>query len=333
MYCICNSLRIIELQHKELLKSCHEEYVIREYAGYNSIAMITERTSTILMEAPKPPGTVEHLNFITCADFNNHRSRSVPVFGVGEGVFQCVNSGKYECNIASSLPEFRPISRDSVYHQANSAQLTNLIGMFIESEPIVESTMGTPSLLDTVVFLDVSAVGVVSVLLFDVRKGGSQSPVQGKYRKNTDLHPADEPSPSSIRQCKNIHAYYQNVRGINTCISDYLLACSDYFDIYDIIALTETWLDNRTLSNQVCGQNYEVFRTDRNQFNSNKSSGGGVLIAVHPRLKAQLIVENAWSCVEQDVPLYVPHHPPPRQLRNSQIVAVLAHRSSVLSTM
>lgn len=94
-----------------------------------------------------------------------------------------------------------------------------------------------------------------------------------------------------------IHTYYQNVGGINTCINDFLLACSD--GCYDIIALTETWLDDRTLSSQVCGSNYEVFRTDRNQFNSTKSTGGGVLIAIHRRLKAQLIEEIAWSCVEQ----------------------------------
>ncbi|XP_055634044.1 uncharacterized protein LOC129774350 [Toxorhynchites rutilus septentrionalis] len=259
--------------------------------------LVTERTSNVFMEAPKPPDTVEHPNFFTCADFSNHRSRSVPVFGVGEGVFQCADSGKYECYIASSLPEFRPVSSDPVHYKDSTVLLSYSAGLLSEPECTDESSMRTPSPLDTVVLFDLSCRRSRSGPAGDVRPGVSHPPAQGKYQKVTDLDPADESSPSSVRRCRKMCVYYQNVGGINTCINDYLLACSD--DYYDIIALTETWLDDRTLSNQVCGQNYEVFRTDRDQFNSIKSSGGGVLIAVHRRLKAQLIAENAWSCVEQ----------------------------------
>ncbi|XP_055642698.1 uncharacterized protein LOC129779317 [Toxorhynchites rutilus septentrionalis] len=161
------------------------------------------------------------------------------------------------------------------------------------------------NLLDTVVPFEVSCRRSRSGPVVDDRIGVSHPPAQGEYRNVNSFDSADGPSLSSthqsvhtqIRQCTELHAYYQNVGGLNSRLNEYRHACSDGW--YDIIALTETWLDDRTLSNQVCGQNYEVFRTDRNHLNSTKSSGGGVLIAVHRRLKAHLIRETSWSCIEQ----------------------------------
>lgn len=95
----------------------------------------------------------------------------------------------------------------------------------------------------------------------------------------------------------NLQVYYQNVGGLNCCVDEYLIACSD--ESYDVIVFTETWLNDRTLSSQIFGSNYDVFRTDRSPNNSLKSSGGGVLIAVQRHLKAQLIDCNSWESVEQ----------------------------------
>lgn len=47
-----------------------------------------------------------------------------------------------------------------------------------------------------------------------------------------------------------------------------------------MIILTETWLDNVIFSSQLFGNQYSVYRTDRNATNSVKSRGDGVLIAV-----------------------------------------------------
>ena len=80
-------------------------------------------------------------------------------------------------------------------------------------------------------------------------------------------------------------------------MNDYLLAASD--DCYDIIVLNETWLDSRTLSHQVFGPEFEVFRCDRGPANSRKLSGGGVLVAVNRRLKAREIVDGLWKSIEQ----------------------------------
>ncbi|XP_058817502.1 uncharacterized protein LOC131680810 [Topomyia yanbarensis] len=94
-----------------------------------------------------------------------------------------------------------------------------------------------------------------------------------------------------------IHLYYQNVGGMNSCANTYRLATSDC--CYDIIALTETWLNEQTLSSQVICSDYEVLRCDRSPLNSHKSSGGGVLLAVRCGIKVQHITNDAWSSIEQ----------------------------------
>ncbi|XP_055536990.1 uncharacterized protein LOC129725335 [Wyeomyia smithii] len=84
---------------------------------------------------------------------------------------------------------------------------------------------------------------------------------------------------------------------MNSNIEDYLLAFSE--GCYELIALTETWLDDRTQSSHLFGSEYEGFRCDRGPINSPKRTGGGVLIAVHRRLKANVIHENSWNILEQ----------------------------------
>ncbi|XP_062542084.1 uncharacterized protein LOC134210075 [Armigeres subalbatus] len=91
--------------------------------------------------------------------------------------------------------------------------------------------------------------------------------------------------------------YYQNVGGINSTVEEYRLAVSD--QCFDIIVLVETWLNDVTLSSQIFGPAYEVFRCDRNSNNSRKSVGGGVLIAVNSSLKSKAVVNTSWDCLEQ----------------------------------
>ncbi|XP_062542037.1 uncharacterized protein LOC134210028 [Armigeres subalbatus] len=76
-----------------------------------------------------------------------------------------------------------------------------------------------------------------------------------------------------------------------------MLAISDLS--YDIIILTETWLDSRTLSSQIFGNDYEVFRCDRSADNSQKATGGGVLVAVNKKLHSNSIENQEWNCLEQ----------------------------------
>lgn len=67
---------------------------------------------------------------------------------------------------------------------------------------------------------------------------------------------------------------------------------------FDVIVLTETWLDNRIHSVQLFGPLYDVYRCDRNGVNSSKRMGGGVLVAVKKTLSSvQLNICD--SCLEQ----------------------------------
>ncbi|XP_055542563.1 uncharacterized protein LOC129728170 [Wyeomyia smithii] len=104
-------------------------------------------------------------------------------------------------------------------------------------------------------------------------------------------------STSASGHDSSIHLYYQNVCGMNSTIDDYMLAFSG--GCYDIIALTETWLDNRTQSSYVLGNEYNGLRCDRGPHNSRKSTGGGVLIAVRRNLKAHRIDDTTWSNLVQ----------------------------------
>ncbi|XP_055523057.1 uncharacterized protein LOC129717226 [Wyeomyia smithii] len=96
---------------------------------------------------------------------------------------------------------------------------------------------------------------------------------------------------------QEVNVYYQNIGGMNSVVDDIRVAVSDL--CYDIIVLTETWLDSRTLSRQVFGNNYEVFRCDRNAENSRKSTGGGVLVAVNSKFQARTLEDDAYLSLKQ----------------------------------
>ena len=59
------------------------------------------------------------------------------------------------------------------------------------------------------------------------------------------------------------------------------------------------WFNDKTSSNQVCGDDYEVFRCDRNHLNSGKVSGGGVLLAIRRTFQARELKDARWSIIEQ----------------------------------
>ncbi|XP_055632454.1 uncharacterized protein LOC129772945 [Toxorhynchites rutilus septentrionalis] len=148
------------------------------------------------------------------------------------------------------------------------------------------------------------------------RPGVFQSAAAGKYRHTSVFSSPDtalnsssitviSPSASitsqsnvlSFNRHQKIVVYYQNVGGINRNVDDFRLSVSD--QCYDIVVLTETWLDSRTLSHQMFGEDYEVFRCDRNADNSRKARGGGVLVVVNSRLEARAVDNQKWICLEQ----------------------------------
>ena len=49
---------------------------------------------------------------------------------------------------------------------------------------------------------------------------------------------------------------------------------------YDVIILSETWLNDSVYNNEILCSEYNIYRCDRSEKNSSSSNGGGVLIAV-----------------------------------------------------
>lgn len=81
--------------------------------------------------------------------------------------------------------------------------------------------------------------------------------------------------------------YYQNTRGLRTKMEDFFLAVSEME--YDVVVLTETWLNDQHLSTQLFGNSYTVHRDDRDPVVTGMSRGGGVLIAVANHLPSSRV--------------------------------------------
>lgn len=77
---------------------------------------------------------------------------------------------------------------------------------------------------------------------------------------------------------KELYLYYQNVGGIKSKLSD--LKCSLFNIDVDIVALTETWLNDSVLSSEFSNQSLSIFRKDRDNKLTGKLDGGGVLLAI-----------------------------------------------------
>lgn len=81
--------------------------------------------------------------------------------------------------------------------------------------------------------------------------------------------------------------YYQNSRGLKTKTSAFYSSCVSCD--YDIICLTETWLNSTVHDSELFSDSFIVYRHDRSLLNSSKSDGGGVLIGVRKSINSQLI--------------------------------------------
>lgn len=115
----------------------------------------------------------------------------------------------------------------------------------------------------------------------------------------------------------NCSLLYQNVRGLNTKVTEFYTNCC-VSDV-DVILLTETWLTSSVLSGELFPASFNVFRCDRAG-----GRGGGVLAAISSRLYVKdlnlmspvpslevLGVKITRNCVKPDqcftvVVLYIP---------------------------
>lgn len=96
----------------------------------------------------------------------------------------------------------------------------------------------------------------------------------------------------------NLNIYYQNCRGLRTKLRDFKLEVLE--NDFDVICLTETWLNDSIDSCEAIDNRYDVFRCDRNYSKTNSEMGGGVLIAVKKNLQNTKLEdlecnsENSW---------------------------------------
>lgn len=100
----------------------------------------------------------------------------------------------------------------------------------------------------------------------------------------------------------NLNIYYQNVRGLKTKTHNFYrnVCCTNY----DIIALTETWLNCYVTDRELFHKNYTVYRRDR--VNSDKKDGGGILLAVSNKLTSKHMVSLESVCEDLWVIIDIP---------------------------
>lgn len=68
------------------------------------------------------------------------------------------------------------------------------------------------------------------------------------------------------------------MRSVLNVRKNLLLSTNDM--VYDIITITETWLNNFHMNNEFMSDNYNIFRKDRSESSIEEHRGGGVLIAI-----------------------------------------------------
>lgn len=116
-----------------------------------------------------------------------------------------------------------------------------------------------------------------------------------------------------------IGIYYQNVRGLRSKHREFF--CSSSSCEWEIIALSETWLNASHKSAEYFDSTFSIFRKDRYETGSSLSLGGGVLLAIHSKLAStdvQLPNTENLECIcakidttrKSSVYIYVAYIPP-----------------------
>lgn len=95
----------------------------------------------------------------------------------------------------------------------------------------------------------------------------------------------------------NLHCYYQNVRGLRTKSNSFYKNILD--SNLDLVALTETWLCPSIKSEELFTNDFIVYRKDRSGLTSEKSIGGGTLLAINKKFNSTVLdsdesIEQLW---------------------------------------
>lgn len=90
---------------------------------------------------------------------------------------------------------------------------------------------------------------------------------------------------------KDLNIFYQNVNGLRTkCLE---LFNNILINDFDIIIITESWLQDDILDSELCDNRYVTFRLDRNLSETGKCTGGGILFFV--RIEIDAYLNSDWT--------------------------------------
>lgn len=100
----------------------------------------------------------------------------------------------------------------------------------------------------------------------------------------------------------NFKVFYQNVRGLKTKSVDFMRSVIS--NDYDVIVLTETWLNEDISSSELFDDRYCVYRDDRDFAATSKRDGGGCIIAIKAKYcsvridEFELNGEDLWLSID-----------------------------------
>lgn len=107
--------------------------------------------------------------------------------------------------------------------------------------------------------------------------------------------------PSSTPNSPYFNCCYQNVRGLNSKIDKFYSSISECE--FEVVALTETWIQQDVLNSELFPDNYTVYRSDRNLQLTNYHTGGGTLLACKNNIKSEILNLSIFdeSCPATDI--------------------------------
>jgi hypothetical protein len=111
---------------------------------------------------------------------------------------------------------------------------------------------------------------------------------------NTRRSNTNDPARCHNQPGTRLHIYYQNVRSLRT--KQFELSSNVCSTDYNILCLTETWLNDVCYDHNLFRDSYTGFRSDRASVNN--ARGGGVLIALSSRVRACKRKYDLESCDE-----------------------------------
>lgn len=99
------------------------------------------------------------------------------------------------------------------------------------------------------------------------------------------------------KELNNIRFFYHNCSGMRGKIKKLRLDAES--SNFDVIIITETWLNDSFINEEILNSNWTIYRRDRNFSATNLTRGGGVLIGVTNKLSTEPVSTQPTDFFEQ----------------------------------